>query len=59
MASKKEPVVEVRCTRCGWVGRWSEVGTATEPDEYGDLDYCACPGCWRVDYDGDLLEEVD
>lgn len=53
-----EQVIEVRCAKCGWEGRWSEVETATTPDEFGDLDFCVCPKCLRTDYDGDLFEEV-
>lgn len=59
MASKKEPVVEVRCMMCGWEGRWSEVEPVTVHEDYGDVCCHRCPHCGRIEYDGmEMFEEV-
>ena len=51
--------IEVRCKRCGWEGRWSEVGSRTVYEDYGDVSCLVCPSCKRTQYDGmEMFEEV-
>ena len=57
-AHQEEPVVEVRCMRCGWEGRWSEVEPVTVHEDYGDVCCYRCPhyeegevpGCALLDF---------
>ena len=55
----REPVVEVRCARCGWEGRWHELDVARYEDDLVDVTYWRCPRCGAVEYDGmEVFEEV-
>lgn len=51
---------EVKCLKCGWEGKWSEVGSKTVYEDWGDVCCAVCPNCHRVEYEGmEMLVEVE
>ena len=53
-------MAEVKCKACGWEGQWSEVGSKTVYEDFGDVCCNVCPNCKRVEYEGmEMLLEVE